>query len=42
MWKKKKKYIYIYKGTTKCDKITIICDGGTAQCDNRIVKCDKK
>ena len=28
------------KGTTKCDKSTIICDVGTTQCGT--VKCEKK
>ena len=35
MWEKS-------KGTTKCDKRTVICDIGTAQCEDRIVKCGKK
>ena len=30
------------KGTTECDKRTVICDVGTAQCENRIIKCEKK
>ena len=38
MWKKKKKS----KGTTKCEKITIICDIGTAQCKVETIKCEKK
>ena len=30
------------KGTTECDKRTVICNVGTAQCENRIIKCEKK
>ena len=30
------------KGTTKCDKITVIFDIGIAQCVDGIVKCEKK
>ena len=30
------------KGTTKCDKRTVICNVGTTQCDDEIVKCEKK
>ena len=32
MWEKS-------KGTTKCEKRTVICDVGTAQCEDEIVKC---
>ena len=30
------------KGTTQCDKRTIICDVGTAQCEDETIKCEKK
>ena len=30
------------KGTTKCEKRTVICDIGTAQCEDETVKCKKK
>ena len=30
------------RGTTQCDKRTVICDVGTTQCDDRTVKCEKK
>ena len=30
------------KGTTQCDKRTVIFDVGTAQYENEIVKCEKK
>ena len=30
------------KGTTQCDKRTVICNVGTSQCEDRIVKCEKK
>ena len=30
------------KGTTQCDKRTVICDVGIAQCDDETIKCEKK
>ena len=30
------------KGTTQCDKRTIICDVGTTQCEDKTVKYKKK
>ena len=36
MWEKKN------KGTTKCDKRTVICDVGIAQCENETIKCEEK
>ena len=30
------------KGTTKCEKRTVICDVGVAQCEDGIVKYEKK
>ena len=30
------------KGTTQCDKRTVICNVGTAQCEDGTVKCEKK
>ena len=30
------------KGTTKCEKITVICDVGTAQCEDGTDKSKKK
>ena len=35
MWEKN-------KGTTQCDKRTVICDVGIAQCKGETVKCEKK
>ena len=32
----------LFFGTTKCVKITVICDVGTAQCEDGTVKCEKK
>ena len=28
------------KGTTECDKSTVICDISTTQCDDGTIKCD--
>ena len=30
------------KGTTKCDKSTVICNVGTAQCKDSTIKYEKK
>ena len=30
------------KGTTECDKSTVIYDIGTAQCEAGIIKCEEK
>ena len=30
------------KGTTECDKSTVICDIGTAQYEDETIKCKKK
>ena len=30
------------KGTTKCEKRTVICYIGTTQCEDETVKCEKK
>ena len=38
MWKKKTKN----KGTTECNKSTIICDVSTTQYKDGTIKCEKK